>query len=177
MIKRAELPVGTYQDAVALIGVQQEIQFGEVPVSLALIKAFAAAFEDPNPAYWDEREADRLWGGVIAPPGMLHGWVMPLLWRPEGRGERTALAARVPLPGSSLINVSTDVEYFDHVRPGDTVNVTETLISVSLQKSTRLGIGHFVTTLAVYRTGTGAHIANYYNTLFRYTPHDGQALP
>jgi len=165
------LPIGTYEDAVAMIGIQQQIQFGEVPVSLAMIKVFAAAVEDRNPAYWDDDEARRLWGGFVAPPGMLHGWVMPLLWRPEGRDERTALAARVPLPGTSLINVSTDVEYFRHVRPGDTVNAVEMLTAVSEKKSTRLGVGHFVTTLAVYRTGTGARIADYRNGLYRYTPH------
>ncbi|MCX2931810.1 MaoC family dehydratase N-terminal domain-containing protein [Mycobacterium sp. CVI_P3] len=172
MADQSELPKGTYEDAVAMIGVQQQIQFGEVPVSLALIRVFAATVEDPNPAYWDIAEARRLWGGIGAPPGMLHGWVMPLLWRPDGREERTALSARIPLPGTSLINVSTDVEYFDFARPGDTINVTETMTAVSGEKSTRLGVGHFVTTLAIYRTGTGARIADYRNTLFRYTPHD-----
>jgi acyl dehydratase len=169
---QSTLPLGAYEDALTMIGVQQEIQFGEVPVSLAMIKAFAAVVEDSSPAYWDTTEARRLWGGIVAPPGMLHGWVMPLVWRPGGREKRTALSARIPLPGTSLINVSTDVEYFDYVRPGDTVNVTETLTAVSEEKLTRLGVGHFVTTLAVYRTGTGVRIADYRNTLYRYTPHD-----
>jgi acyl dehydratase len=177
MIEQPDLPIGTCENAVAMIGVQQEIQFGEAPVSLAMIKVFAAGVEDPNPAYWDEDEARRLWGGFVAPPGMLHGWVMPLLWRPEGRDERTALSARVPLPGTSLINVSTEVEYLRHVRPGDTVNVVETLTAVSEDKSTRLGRGHFVTTLAIYRTGAGARIADYRNTLYRYTPHFQEGLP
>jgi acyl dehydratase len=169
-VSEVEFPIGTYEDAVKMIGVQQEVRFGEAPVSWALIKAFAAMIEDPNVTYWDEERARQLWGSVVAPPGMLHAWVMPLLWRPEGKDERTALAARVPLPGTSLINVSTDVEYFRPVRVGETINVVETLVSVSEEKATRLGVGHFVTSVAVYRNGEGAKIADYYNTLYRFTP-------
>ncbi len=169
--KESGFPVGTYEDALAMIGMRQEVRFGEAPVSLALIKAFAAMVEDPNVSYWDEQQARDLWGGIIAPPAMLHAWVMPLLWRPEGKDERTALAARVPLPGTSLINVGTEVEYYRQIRVGDVINIVETLVDVSTEKTTRLGVGHFVRTLAVYRNGVGERIADYYNTLYRFTPH------
>ena len=76
----------------------------------------------------------------------------------------------MPLPGSSLINVGTDVTYFRHVRVGDVISVVESVTAVSGQKTTRLGEGHFVTTTAVYTDQHGEKIAEYVNKLYRFEP-------
>ena len=165
------LPVGTYEDALKMVGFEQEVRYSEVPVDRAMIAYFCASLEDPNPTYWEPALSERLWGGLVAPPAMLHVWVMPLPWRPQGADHRFALAMTVPLPGREIINVGVDVAYEEHVRVGDTVSVVERLDSVGPEKSTRLGVGHFIVTTATYRTGAGVLIGTLENTLFRYEPH------
>ena len=167
----SDLPVGTYEDGLAMVGHTEEMRIGEAPVSEATIKVFAALIEDANPSYWDAEWSASQWGAPVAPPGQLHTWTMPLLWRPEGADERIALCVRVPLPGSSFINVGTEVAYFRHVRVGDVVNLVEEVTAVSPEKSTRLGVGHFVTTTAWYADQHGDRIAEYVNHLFRFEPH------
>jgi hypothetical protein len=164
------LPVGTYEDALAMVGFEQEIRYSEVPASQSLIAYFCALLEDPNPSYWDAGEAERLWGSLVAPPAMMHVWLMPLPWRPQGADTRFALAMTVPLPGSDLINVGVDCTYERHVRVGDELSVIERLDSVGPEKTTRLGTGHFIVTTATYRNGAGDLIGTLENTLFRYEP-------
>jgi acyl dehydratase len=167
----SDLPVGTYEDALAMVGYTEELRLGEAPVSEATIKVYAALIEDANPSYWDTEWATRRWGSLVAPPGQLHTWTLPLTWRPQGADDRIALCARVPLPGSSLINTSTDVTFFRHVRVGDYVTLVETVTSISPPKTTRVGVGHFVVTTATYADQKGDRIAEYVNNLFRFEPH------
>jgi len=48
--------------------------------------------------------------------------------------------------------------------------VVEELVSVSPEKKTRLGVGHFVQTLETFRRQDGTVVAKNRNTLFRFTP-------
>src|SRR5215472_8679478 len=48
------------------------------PVNQAMIRHWAAAFEDHNPVYTDPgRAAASRFGGIVAPPLMLQTWTMP----------------------------------------------------------------------------------------------------
>ena len=53
----------------------------------------------------------------------------------------------MPLPGTTFINASNDVEFLTPIFEGDRLNVVEEVVSVSPEKTTRLGAGHFVETL------------------------------
>ena len=53
---------------------------------------------------------------------------------------------------------------------GDWLSVVEEVVSVSPEKTTRLGAGHFIETLETYCKGDGSPVATSRNTLFRYTP-------
>jgi len=46
----------------------------------------------------------------------------------------------------------------------------EEVVSISPEKTTRLGAGHFVETLETYHRGDGSLVATNQNTLFRFTP-------
>jgi acyl dehydratase len=162
------LPRGTYDEALQWVGRERETAVAEVPVNWPMIKAYAAMLEDPNSSYWDERFAERAWGGVIAPPGMLHVWLMALQWRPEGADPPYPLCAMVPLPGDTLINTSTRTTFHAPMRVGDHLRMVERVESISPEKLTRLGRGHFVTTLARYRTRHDVLVAEHVNTLLRF---------
>lgn len=162
------MAVGTYEDALAMVGRRTEPVPAEFAVNEAMIKRFCALVEDPTACYWDEDFAREHWGGFPAPPAMLMIWLMPLGWSPGASDPRTLLPAQVPLPGDSLINVANDVEILAPVLVGDRLSVTEELVSVSPEKATALGAGHFVTTRSSYANQRGEVVGVVTNTLLRF---------
>jgi acyl dehydratase len=163
-----QLAFGTYEDALRMVGVASEPRTARVAVSGARIQLFAAMVRDGNRSYWDAEYARQKWGGLLAPPALLMGWLIPALWEPEGRPPAASLALRVPLPGTTFINAANDVEFFAPIVEGDVLTVVEELASVSPEKRTRLGVGHFVETLDTYRRQDGVVVARCRNTLFRF---------
>ena len=77
----------------------------------------------------------------------------------------------MPLPGRSIINVSNDTSFLQPVLVGDRVYVVEELIDISVEKTTRVGVGHFITTLSrFHRAADDAVLAEMTNVLFRFDP-------
>ena len=165
-----ELPIGSYEDALAMVGYKSEPVTAEVPIEEGLIKALAGLVEDPNPAYWRADVACDQWGYRIAPAAVLMCLFAPLLWHPDGAAAKAPLAAMVPLPGTSLINVSTEVMLPRPLRVGDRLDRFETVTALSREKATRAGTGHFVTTKAIYRNQQGDVAAEADNVMLRFTP-------
>ena len=165
-----EFAFGTYEEASRMIGTRTEPRYAASAVSAARIQHFASMVRDPNPAYWDPEFARRVWGGIVAPPALLTGLLMPPPWVPTGAPPTASIAVRVPLPGTAIINASNDIELLEPVVEGDWLSVVEEVVSVSPEKTTRLGAGHFIETLETYSTGDGRAVATSRNTLFRYTP-------
>lgn len=169
-----QLTFGTYEDALRMVGAAGEPRTAATAVSAARIQLFAAMVHDGNRSYWDAEFARQTWGGLLAPPALLMGWLIPPPWDPhqqESAGRPAAsMVLRVPLPGTTFINAANDVEFFEPIVEGDVLTAVEELVSVSPEKRTRLGVGHFVETLETYRRQDGAVVATCRNTLFRFTP-------
>lgn len=167
------LTFGSYEDALRMVGTAGEPRTAATVVSGARIQLFAAMVRDGNPSYWDVEYATQQWGGLLAPPALLMGWLIPPPWRPDqqpGGRPPAALALRVPLPGTTFVNAANEVEFLQPIIEGDRLTAVEELVSVSPEKRTRLGVGHFVETLETYRRQDGAVVATSRNTLFRFTP-------
>lgn len=162
------LNFGTYEEALAWIGRSTEPAVAEFPVNVPMIRYYCSAVEDGNRSYWDDDFAREQWGAPVAPPGMLQTWTIPMQWKPEGRSTISVMAAKVPLPGDKPINVTTDFEFFDAVREGDRLTMTDRLVEISEEKTTRVGTGHFITSITEYRNQAGTLLARSTNTLFRY---------
>lgn len=162
------LQFGSYEDAVKFLDAPDRLSFSDLDVTWPLIQEYCALLEDGNPSYWDEPFARKQWGGIVAPPGLMMTWPMPLLWRPDGGKEHYVLSINIPLPGDTLINVATDSEFFGPVFVGDRINVSERLVSITPEKKTRLGAGHFLRTEATFRNQRGEPVAVRNNDLFRY---------
>lgn len=160
---------GTYEQAKAMIGARSDVHFAEVAVNWPMIKYYCALTEDGNPSYWDEDFARTTWGDIISPPGLAMTWMMPIQWRPGGVRPVTMLATRVPLPGETLINVSTETEFFRPLRLGEQLNAVDELVSVSEEKKTRLGRGHFVTTVTTFRNQCGDVVMTNTNVMLRFS--------
>lgn len=165
-----EFAFGTYDDALRMVGTKTAPRYAGTAVSGARIQHFASMVRDPNPSYWDADFANATWGGLVAPPALLTGLLMPPPWVPGGQPPTASIAVRVPLPGTAIINASNDAEYLLPVLEGDMLNIVDEVVSVSPEKQTRLGAGHFIETRETYRRGDGAVVAVCTNTLFRYTP-------
>ena len=88
---------------------------------------------------------------------MLMGWLIPP-WLPNGERPVPSIAIRVPLPGTTFINASNDVELVMPILEGDRLNVVE-VVSVSPEKQTRVGVGHFVETCDSYYRADGSLVA------------------
>ena len=117
-----EFAFGTYEEGLKMVGYRSEPRVAATAVSGARIQMFAATVRDPNPGYWDVEFATETWGGLIAPPAMLMGWLIPPPWQPTGRPPVPSLAIRIPLPGTSFVNASNEVEFLDPIlrgRPAD----------------------------------------------------------
>jgi len=166
----SSLAFGTYQDALRMVGVATEPRTARTAVSAARIQLFAALVRDGNASYWDAEFATAAWGGLLAPPALLMGWLIPPPWDPAGAPWAGSIALRVPLPGTTFINAANDAEYPLPILEGDVLTAVEEVLSVSPEKKTRLGAGHFVETRDTYRRDDGAVVARNRNTLFRFTP-------
>lgn len=169
----SRLTVGTYEDALQMVGTRTEPRTAATAISAARIQLFAAMVRDGNRSYWDAEFAGHHWGGLLAPPALLMGWLIAPPWQPGGRPPATAMALRVPLPGTTIINAANDVEFVEPIVEGDVLTAVEELVSVSAEKRTRLGVGHFVETLETYRRQDATVVATSRNTLFRFTPDGG----
>lgn len=165
-----QLAFGSYEDALGMVGAKSEPRTAATPVSGARIQLFAAMVHDGNRSYWDAEFARETWGGLLAPPALLMGWLIPPPWQPTGRPPAASVVLRVPLPGTTFINAANDVEFLRPIVEGDVLTAVEELVSVSPEKRTRLGVGHFVETLETYTRQDGAVVATCRNTLFRFTP-------
>ncbi|MGE2721945.1 FAS1-like dehydratase domain-containing protein [Mycolicibacterium celeriflavum] len=153
-----------------MVGLRTAPRHAATAVSAARIQHFAAMVRDANPSYWDEEFARRQWGGLLAPTGLLMGWLIPPPWSPNGQPPVAAIALRVPLPGTTFVNAANDAEFCCPIVEGDRLNVVEEVVSVSAQKRTRLGVGHFVETCDEFRRDDGTLVALNRNTLFRFSP-------
>ena len=153
-----------------MVGVATAPRTAGMVVSAARIQLFAALIRDGNPSYWDTEFANRNWGGLLAPPALLMGWLIPPPWEPTGAPPIPAIAIRVPLPGTTFINAANEAEFLMPIVEGDRLTVVEEVLSVSAEKRTMLGVGHFVETRDTYRRQDGAVVARNRNTLFRFTP-------
>jgi acyl dehydratase len=161
---------GTYAEALQLIAVRSSVSHGPLPVSRDRIAAFCGLIEDGNTSYWDENFCREHWGRPIAPPATLQSWIQPLPWSPEGASTLELMMMKVPLPGSTFINVSTEIEYHRPIYVGEILSYWDEVTGISPEKQTRLGIGHFITAVGHYQAAGGECVATSVNVLFRYEP-------
>jgi uncharacterized protein len=135
------------------------------PVNQPMIRHWAAAFEDANPVYTDPTAATASrFGGIVAPPTMLQTWTMST---PRITGIRERGGAPTEVSGESPLSVldeagftgtlasNSEFEIERYVRLGEVLTAETVMESISDEKSTRLGAGHFVTWVTTYRDEAG----------------------
>lgn len=129
------------------------------PVNEPMIRHWCEAMGDRNPVYTDAVIAgSTAHGGIVAPPTMLQAWTMKGLVppAPDPEDAQSQIMAMLDEAGfTSIVATNCEQEYVRYLRPGDVVTATTIIDSVSEEKSTALGPGHFFATLTTYTDGSG----------------------
>lgn len=147
------------------------------PVNRPMIHHWCDALDDRNPAYSDEEFARAsVHGGIVAPPTMLQVWNMPGLRRADAPPPRTIpreLFRLLDEAGfTSVVATNCRQEYRRYLRPGDRLTLEVTVESVSEEKQTALGPGHFLTQRMLYRDASGEEVASMQFRMLRFRPSD-----
>ncbi|UXA20075.1 MaoC family dehydratase N-terminal domain-containing protein [Mycobacterium sp. SMC-4] len=135
------------------------------PVNTAMIRHWAYALNDLNPAYLDPEFASASrYGGLVSPPVMLQSWTMapPAL---EGIHERGGVP--IVMKGENPLKCLTDAGYTGTIatnsefemerypRVGDEITAETVFETISDEKKTAMGHGFFVTWITTYRDQNG----------------------
>jgi uncharacterized OB-fold protein/acyl dehydratase len=153
-------------------------------VNQAMIRHWVDAMGDENPVYVDD-EAARANGfpGVVAPPTMLQAWIMRgYLSQPGGAWQALRDASgEAPVQEqlfdvfnaagfTSVVATNCDQDYARPIVLGDRLTVTSVIDSISPEKHTGLGDGHFVTTRLEFTDQHGERVATMRFRILRFRP-------
>lgn len=154
-----ELP----DDVKSWIGKKLYEQWGEFDVERGYIFTTCASVQNGNPLFWDEKAAQEITGGCIAPPTMISVWFRPHHWSP-GRSEEAVplqlhfdLKQRLALP--EAVMTDNTITFYEPVRVGDRLKTYQVLRSVSDEKQTKLGTGRFWVLDVEYENQKGEKVA------------------
>ena len=157
-------------------------QDGADEVNQAMIRHWVEAMGDKNPVYTDaDVAAKSVHGQVIAPPVMMQAWVMRGI-APPSRGPgnpQDELMALVESEGfTSVVATNCEQEYDRMLHLGDHLRNRTVIDSVSEEKATGLGVGHFITTRVEYETLDGEPVGRQMFRILKFRPGTGrQAAP
>ena len=149
-------------------------------VNEPMIRHWVEAVGDENPVYLDPDAAKgSVHGEIIAPPVMLQAWTMQGLRRKRRAGSaQDELMTLLDSAGfTSVVATNCEQEYVRDLHPGDHLSVTSTIESVSPEKKTGLGTGHFVTTRQTYTDDAGEVVATMLFRILKYSPNKKKAQP
>ena len=155
-----------------------EPEQGADPVNQPMIRHWVEAVGDENPIYTQPEAAEKsVHGEIVAPPVMLQAWVMRgVRPRPtDGGNARDELMTLLDDAGfTSVVATNCEQEYHRYLHLGDHLSTTTIIESVSDEKATGLGVGHFVTTRVDYRTDEGELVATMRFRILKFKPGTGR---
>lgn len=159
----------------ACVGIESQApQVARDLVNQPMIRHWCDAIGDDNPVYTEpELAKSSHFGGIVAPPTMLQAWTMPgLKGRPRSAdSERPGPLAILDEAGfTSVVATNCEQEYHRYLVPGDLLSLTSTIESISDEKKTGLGVGHFVTQRMTYRDQNGEIVAEMLFRLLKFRP-------
>ena len=140
-----------------LVGVESSPEVWEIEKG-AIIK-FAQAVDDHNPLWNDEQEARKTrYGGMIAPP------TFTSMLRNEALYDTIF---QLDLSTKRVLNAGNEVEFFEPIRPGDTITVTGKLAHIA-EREGSMGRMLILTFEYTYKNQTGKVVCIGRNNIIRY---------
>jgi hypothetical protein len=154
------------------IGEERYVEKTEFPIEMGYVYTTCSAVEMGNPLYWDEKVAQELTSGPIAPPSMISVWFRPHHWAPGRTKQAQPLQVHFDLKETldlpEAVMTDNTITFGVPVRPGDSLETAQILRSVSAPKTTKLGTGRFWVIDVVYNNQRGEHVGTESYTGFGY---------
>jgi len=153
------------------------------PVNQPMIRHWCDAVGDANPVYTDaEAAAASRHHGIVAPPAMLQAWTMRGLGvepppPADGYGVSAVMALLDEAGFTSVVATNSEQEYTRYLRPGDHLTVSGVIESITEEKNTALGAGHFVTWLDTFRTDDGEVVGTMRFRVLKFRPVPAATVP
>ena len=143
-------------------------------VNVPMVRHWCEAIGDRNPVYLDAEAAEAsVHGGLVAPPTMLQAWVMNGLAGPQRNPDSPYEQMNQLLFSrgfTSVVATNCEQTYHRYVRPGDQLSMRTVIDSISPQKTTALGTGHFVSTRQDYYAADGELVGSMLFRIIRFRP-------
>ena len=160
-------------------GIEYGTQVGPDAVNQAMIRHWVDAMGDENPVYVDEEAAKRsVHGRIIAPAVMLQAWCMTGIKgrRAGGNPKQEELMGLFDSAGfTSVVATNCEQEYDRMVHIGDHLRTRTVVESISEEKQTGLGVGHFLTTRVEYETLEGESVGRQMFRILKFRPGTGRS--
>jgi uncharacterized OB-fold protein len=134
-------------------------------VNVPMIRHWCEAIGDTNPIY--------LGDDPVAPPTMLQAWVMTGFKGPQRNADSPYEQMNELLFAdgfTSVVATNCEQTYERYLRPGDRLTMRTTIDSISPEKTTALGTGHFVTTRQSYYDQHGELVGSMLFRIIRFRP-------
>jgi uncharacterized OB-fold protein len=167
----------------SFVGIEGEPVTARDPVNPPMIRHWCDAVDDRNPVYTQPAFAEEsVHGSIVAPPTMLMAWTMPGLRPPEEEGPATgplreAMELLDAAGFTSVVATNCRQEYRRYLVPGDLLCVTSAIESISPEKQTALGVGHFVSQESIYRDERGVEVARMKFRILKFRPREIASPP
>ena len=147
-------------------------------VNQAMIRHWSDAMTDFNPVYLDaDHAAKSAHGDIVAPPAMLNAWGMPGLVPPEAASNQPGVQVYADLDAAgytSVVATNSEHTYNRYLKLGELVHGSMSVVDVTAEKKTALGIGHCVTTRTEYTTASGEVIGAMTFRILKFKPGTGR---
>jgi uncharacterized OB-fold protein/acyl dehydratase len=154
---------------------------GSDRINDAMIRHWCVVMGDENPVYTDSEAAQKsVHGGLVAPPTMMHTWVMPPYippWSQPGSEDAPPANKEVELHQllssygyTGVVATNYDDEYTRYVRLGELISASLKIVSISEEKATPLGVGYFVDVLWDFRDENGEPVGTERFRILKYRP-------
>jgi uncharacterized OB-fold protein len=150
------------------------------PVNGPMIRHWAEAMGDTNPVYTDPDFAKTThFGEVVAPATMLQVWTMRGLAGGAPGGSESPVQKLYDLildaGFGSVVATNCEQEYVRPLTLGESIEFDQLIETVSEEKTTGLGVGHFITTLMnIFVRGAEGErelVGTHRFRILRYRPH------
>ncbi|MCH7789305.1 MAG: MaoC family dehydratase N-terminal domain-containing protein [Acidobacteria bacterium] len=172
---------GLYEELRAMVGLSGNPRVARDPVNVPTTRNWCDAMSEANPNFTDsDMAATGPHGGLVAPPATLNVWTMSGLTMgqqpPRDMAEPSAVVySKLDAAGySSVVATNSDQVYHRYLRPGDLITSVTTLVDVSEEKTTALGVGYFVTTEAAFTDQHGESVGSLFFRVLKFKPGTGR---
>ncbi len=137
MTETVKTPEEILEEAKKLVGKETSPIKYPYPIEYEPIRRYCMMVDDDNPLYLDPEYAKKTrYGGVVFPPLAAFGIMStgsPDMFRKLAENESGAAAIMPPTPGSYLINISQEWEWFKPLIVGDWITIRHRLKDVYIK--------------------------------------------